>query len=425
MVGVEAFRITGGKRLMGEIRVDGSKNSSLPVFMATLMEKGTYTLKNVPNLRDIKTSIELLTSLGLLVEKAGPHAYKITNNGLSTLTAEYEIVKKMRASFLAMGAILAYAGKANVSLPGGCNIGLRPVDLHLKGFEALGVKYKIVNGYVDAVAKNGLSGGGIILDMPSVGATENIMMAATKARGTTVIENAAREPEIEDLADFLNKMGAKIKGAGTSTVVIEGVKKLTPGEHTIISDRIVAATYIILAILFEGDVTVSGVNREHLNGFLLKLEEMGLKYRFTRNTLRILSKLSDLSPAEVVTMPHPGFPTDIQAPMMTLLSLVKGKSEIKETIFENRFMHVAELNRMGAQISVDGDLAKITGVRELSGANVMASDLRAGAALVLAALMAKGTSVVNRIYHVDRGYEIFDKKLKKLGAEIERIKIRL
>jgi len=261
--------------------------------------------------------------------------------------------------------------------------------------------------------------------MPSVGATENIMMAATKARGTTVIENAAREPEIEDLADFLNKMGAKIKGAGTSTVVIEGVKKLTPGEHTIISDRIVAATYIILAILFEGDVTVSGVNREHLNGFLLKLEEMGLKYRFTRNTLRILSKLSDLSPAEVVTMPHPGFPTDIQAPMMTLLSLVKGKSEIKETIFENRFMHVAELNRMGAQISVDGDLAKITGVRELSGANVMASDLRAGAALVLAALMAKGTSVVNRIYHVDRGYEIFDKKLKKLGAEIERIKIRL
>ncbi|MDR1835571.1 MAG: UDP-N-acetylglucosamine 1-carboxyvinyltransferase [Fusobacteriaceae bacterium] len=425
MVGVEAFRITGGKKLMGEIRADGSKNSSLPVFMATLMEKGTYTLKNVPDLKDIKTSIELLVSLGLTVERISEHGYRIINNGLKTLTAEYEIVKKMRASFLAMGAILAYAAKADVSLPGGCNIGLRPVDLHLKGFEALGVKYRIVNGYVEAAAKKGLTGGGVILDMPSVGATENIMMAAAKARGLTVIENAAREPEIEDLADFLNKMGAKIRGAGTSTVIIEGVKKLTPCEHTIISDRIVAETYIVLAALFDGDIIVNGVNREHLNGFLLKLEEMGLKYRITRNSMKILSKLSDLSPVDIVTMPHPGFPTDIQAPMMTLLSLIRGKSEIKETIFENRFMHVAELNRMGAQITVDGDLAKITGVREFSGANVMASDLRAGAALVLAALKARGTSVINRIYHVDRGYERLEKKLKKLGAEIERIKLEL
>jgi UDP-N-acetylglucosamine 1-carboxyvinyltransferase len=425
MIGVEAFKVIGGKRLVGEIKVDGSKNSSLPIFMATLIEKGVYTLKNVPNLRDIKTAIELLTSLGLRVENINEHTYKIVNNGLTTLTAEYEIVKKMRASFLAMGGILAHAGKCKVSLPGGCNIGPRPVDLHLKGFETLGVKYKIDHGYVEATAKNGLKGGNIILDMPSVGATENIIMAATKANGITIIENAAREPEIEDLCHFLNKMGAKIQGAGTSKITIEGVKKMTPCEHTIISDRVVAATYIVLSILFDGDIIVKGVNKEHLNGFLIKLEEMGLKYEISGTTMKILSNLNELSPINIKTMPHPGFPTDVQAPMMTLLAMVKGKSEIKETIFENRFMHVPELNRMGAKIEINGDLATVIGAKELYSADVMASDLRAGAALILAALKANGSTVVNRIYHVDRGYESFEKKLKKLGADIERIKVEI
>jgi len=424
MIGVEAFRIKGGEPLAGEIKVEGSKNSTLPIFMATLIEKGTYTLKNVPNLRDIKTSIELLQSLGLTVEKLSTHSYKIVNNGLNTLVASYDLVKKMRASFLVMGGMLAYAGKGKVSLPGGCTIGARPVDLHLKGFEALGAKIKIEHGYVDVTSK-GLIGANIILDFPSVGATENIILAAVKAKGATIIENAAMEPEIEDLCNFLNKMGANIAGVGTSRLEIKGVKKLTPCEHSIISDRIVAGTYIILSILYDGNIIVKGINKEHLGSFLIKLQEMGVEFKITGDKLEVLSKLSDLKPVKVQTMPHPGFATDLQSQIMTLLCLVKGNSEIKETIFENRFMHVPELNRMGAHIDVDGNLAQITGVKGFSSADVMASDLRAGAALILAALKAKGTSTINRIYHVDRGYENIEKKLQKLGANIDRIKIEL
>lgn len=424
MVGVEAFRIKGGEPLAGEIKVEGSKNSTLPIFMATLVEKGTYILKNVPNLRDIRTSIELLQSLGLTIEKLTPHSYKIINNGLTTLTASYDLVKKMRASFLVMGGMLAYAAKGKVSLPGGCTIGARPVDLHLKGFEALGAKIKIEHGYVEATSKE-LIGANIALDFPSVGATENIILAAVKAKGTTIIENAAMEPEIEDLCNFLNKMGANIVGAGTSRIEIKGVKKLSPGEHTIISDRIVAGTYVILAILFDGKITVKGVDKDQLGSFLLKLQEMGAEFKITGDKLEVLSKFSDLKSTKIQTMPHPGFATDLQSPVMTLLSLVKGTSEIKETVFENRFMHVPELNRMGAQIDVDGNQAKINGVKGFSSADVMASDLRAGAALILAALKAKGTSTINRIYHVDRGYEDIEKKLRKLGANIDRIKIEL
>lgn len=420
---VEAFKIVGGKKIEGNLVVDGSKNSTLPIMIATLVEKGTYVLKNVPDLRDIRTLVALLESLGLQVEKLDKNSYKIINNGLTSAEASYELVKKMRASFLVMGGMLAIENKGKVALPGGCAIGARPVDLHLKGFEALGAKINIEHGYVEANAENGLIGSNIVLDFPSVGATENIIMAAVKAKGKTILENAAKEPEIVDLCNFLIKMGAKISGAGRSRIEIEGVEKLTACEYSIIPDRIVAGTYIIASILFDGSITVEGVVPEHISSFLLKLEEMGAKFKIEGNKLEVLSKLSDLKPIKITTMPHPGFPTDLQSPIMTLMSLVKGVSEIKETIFENRFMHVPELNRMGAKIEVDSSTAKIYGVENFSSAEVMASDLRAGASLILAALKANGQSVVNRIYHVDRGYENFEEKFRALGADIERIKL--
>ena len=419
---VEAFKIIGGKKIAGELKVDGSKNSTLPIMIATLVEKGTYILRNVPDLRDIRTLVALLESLGLEVEKLDANSYKIINNGLSGVEASYDLVKKMRASFLVMGGMLAIEKRGKVALPGGCAIGARPVDLHLKGFEALGAKINIEHGYVEATTENGLIGGNIVLDFPSVGATENIIMAAVKAKGKTVLENAAKEPEIEDLCNFLIKMGAKISGVGTSRLEIDGVDKLTACEYSIIPDRIVAGTYIIASILFDGSIKVSGIVPDHLSSFLLKLEEMGAKFKIEGDRLEVLSKLSDLKPVKVTTMPHPGFPTDLQSPMMTLMCLVNGVSEIKETIFENRFMHVPELNRMGAKIEIDSSTAKITGVENFSSAEVMASDLRAGASLILAALKANGESLVNRIYHVDRGYENFEEKFKALGANIERIK---
>ena len=419
---VEAFKIIGGKKIAGELKVDGSKNSTLPIMIATLVEKGTYILRNVPDLRDIRTLVALLESLGLEVEKLDANSYKIINNGLSGTEASYDLVKKMRASFLVMGGMLAIEKRGKVALPGGCAIGARPVDLHLKGFEALGAKINIEHGYVEATTENGLIGGNIVLDFPSVGATENIIMAAVKAKGKTILENAAKEPEIEDLCNFLIKMGAKITGVGTSRLEIDGVDKLTACEYSIIPDRIVAGTYIIASILFDGSIKVSGIVPDHLSSFLLKLEEMGAKFKIEGDRLEVLSKLSDLKPVKVTTMPHPGFPTDLQSPMMTLMCLVNGASEIKETIFENRFMHVPELNRMGAKIEIDSSTAKITGVENFSSAEVMASDLRAGASLILAALKANGESLVNRIYHVDRGYENFEEKFKALGAKIERIK---
>ena len=405
---VEAFKVTGGKEISGVLEVEGSKNAALPIMIATLIEKGTYILRNVPNLMDIRTLVKLLESLGLEIEKLDDHSYKIVNNGLTNLVAGYELVKKMRASFLVMGAMLAHEKKARVSLPGGCAIGARPVDLHLKGFESLGVKLTIDHGYVDAEAEE-LKGGIIILDFPSVGATENIIMAAVKAKGKTILENAAREPEIEDLCYFLNDMGAKIAGIGTSRLEIEGVEKLFPCEHTIIPDRIVAGTFIIASVMFDGKIEVKGV----------------VKFDIEGDRLKVLSKLSDLKPVKVTTMPHPGFATDLQSPIMTLMSLANGTSEIKETIFENRFMHVPELNRMGAKIDINSSSATITGVGNFSSAEVMASDLRAGASLILAALKADGVSIINRIYHVDRGYENLDLKLKKIGADIERIKAEI
>lgn len=418
---VEAFKVTGGKEIKGVLEVEGSKNAALPIMIATLIEKGTYILKNVPNLMDIRTLVKLLESLGLIIEKLDNNTYKIENKGLTNLVAGYELVKKMRASFLVMGPMLAHCKKAKVSLPGGCAIGARPVDLHLKGFEALGTKITIDHGYVEAETDE-LIGGKIVLDFPSVGATENIVMAAVKAKGITVLGNAAREPEIVDLCNFLNEMGAKITGVGTGTLTIEGVERLYPCEHTIISDRIVAGTFIIAAIIFDGKIKVKGVEREHLEAFLMKLEEMGVRYEIENKELRIISKLSDLQGIKITTMPHPGFPTDLQSLIMTLMCLAKGSSEIKETIFENRFMHVPELNRMGAKIDINGNVATIKGIENFSSAEVMASDLRAGASLILAALKAEGESIVNRIYHVDRGYENLELKLKNIGADIERIK---
>lgn len=419
---VGAFKINGGKKIEGILEVGGSKNAALPIFVATLIEKGTYILHNVPELMDIETLSDLLESLGLKVEKIAKNSYKIVNDGLTSLKAEYDLVKKMRASFLVMGAMLAHSKKATVSLPGGCAIGARPVDLHLKGFEQLGVKLEIEHGYVTGYAEK-LVGGEFVFDFPSVGATENVIMAAVKAEGKTVLENVAREPEVEDLCNFLNSMGAKIEGIGTSRLEITGVEKLIPGEYSIIPDRIVAGTFIIASIMFDGKIKVKGVIREHSKSFLSKLQEMGVKYQIEGDTLEILSKLSDLKPIKVTTMPHPGFPTDLQSPMMTLMSLVHGTSEIKETIFENRFMHVPELNRMGAKITTTSNTAIIEGVETFSSAEVMASDLRAGASLILAGLKAEGTTLVNRIYHVDRGYEGLVDKLKEIGADIERIKV--
>lgn len=421
---VEAFKVTGSKSIGGVLKVEGSKNAALPIMIATLVEKGTYVLKNVPNLRDIRTLVKLLESLGLEIKQLDNNSYKIINNGLTNLVAGYELVKKMRASFLVMGPMLAHCKKATVSLPGGCAIGARPVDLHLKGFEALGAKIEINHGYVEAVAEK-LVGGKIVLDFPSVGATENIIMAAVKAEGITVLSNAAREPEIVDLCEFLNNMGAKISGVGTGTLTIEGVEKLTPCEHTIIPDRIVAGTFIIAGVMFDGAIEVEGVRTSHLEGFLTKLEEMGVRYEVENERLKITSKLKDLVGTKVTTMPYPGFPTDLQSPIMTLMCLAKGSSEIKETIFENRFMHVPELNRMGAKIDINNNIATIKGVENFSSAEVMASDLRAGACLILAALKAEGESVVNRIYHVDRGYENLEDRLKNIGATIERIKTEI
>jgi len=368
--------------------------------------------------------IQLLESLGVKVERLDKNSYKFVNEGLTNLVAVYDLVKKMRASFLVMGPMLAHAMEARVSLPGGCAIGSRPVDLHLKGFEALGVDIELDHGYVEAKARDGkLVGGNFVFDFPSVGATENVIMAAVKAQGTTTLENVAREPEVEDLCNFLNSMGAKISGIGSSRLVIEGVEKLTPGEYTIIPDRIEAGTYVVASLMFDGKIEVEGVVREHIESFIAKLEEMGAVFEIEGTHLKVKSSFSDLNAAKVKTMPHPGFATDLQSQMMTLMCLIGGTSEVKETIFENRFMHVPELNRMGAKVDIEDHMAIVEGVETFSSAEVMASDLRAGASLVLAALKADGESIVNRIYHVDRGYEKLEEKLQAIGADIERVKM--
>lgn len=421
---VDGFVITGGKPLNGVIEVSGAKNAALPIIIATLIEKGEYILKNVPNLSDIRVLFTLLESLGLKVEKLDKNEYKIINDGIKNNKAEYEIVKKMRASFLVMGPMVANLDEAIISLPGGCSIGSRPVDLHLFGFEKMGAKIIQEHGYVYVDSSN-LKGDDIVLSFPSVGATQNLLIAATKIKGVTRIINAAREPEIVDLGKFLIKMGAKISGLGSDEIVIEGVEKLKPTEYTIMPDRIEAGTYVIASLITKGNIKIKNANLEDLGIFSSQLESMGVRFKKEGDLLTVIGKVENLKPANIITMPHPGFPTDIQAQTMLLLSLIKGRSEIEETVFENRFMHVAEFNRMGANIKIHHNTAVIEGVDKLGGADVMASDLRAGAALVLAGLVARGETRLNRIYHVDRGYEKLEEKLVKLGADIKRVKFEI
>ena len=419
---VDGFRIKGKTPLNGIIKVSGAKNAALPIIIATLVAKGEYILKNVPNLRDIRVTMRLLEDLGMHTEKLDDNSYKIINNGFKRNEASYEIVKQMRASFLVMGPMIANLDEAVVSLPGGCAIGSRPVDLHLKGFEMLGAEITRVHGYIHAKSDN-LKGAEIPLGFPSVGATQNIMMAAVKTPGKTIISNAAREPEIVDLGNFLNKMGAKITGLGTPNIEIEGVEELHAVEYSIMPDRIEAGTYVIASLVTEGDLRIQDARLEDLGVFKSELETMGVKFEQNGDILTVIGKAKDLKPSKVKTLPHPGFPTDMQPQMMLLQTLVNGGSSMEETVFENRFMHVPEFNRMGADITIKHGIAFINGGLPLTGAEVMSSDLRAGAALVLAALAADGETIVNRVYHIDRGYDKLELKLNTVGAQIERIKL--
>ena len=419
---VDGFKIKGKTPLKGTIKVSGAKNSSLPIIIATLVAKGEYILKNVPNLRDIRVLMRLLEDLGMQTEKIDDTTYKIKNEGFKRNEASYEIVKQMRASFLVMGPMIANLEESVVSLPGGCAIGSRPVDLHLKGFEALGAEITRVHGYIHAKSDK-LKGAEIPLSFPSVGATQNSMMAAVKVPGKTIISNAAREPEVVDLGNFLIKMGAKIKGLGTPNIEIEGVEELHAVEYSIMPDRIEAGTYIIASLITEGDLKIENANLEDLGVFKSELESMGVKFERDGNILTVNGDLKSLKPSKISTMPHPGFPTDMQPQMMLLQTLVNGSSSMEETVFENRFMHVPEFNRMGADITIKHGVAQVNGGLPLTGAEVMASDLRAGAALVLAALVADGETILNRVYHIDRGYDKLEKKLNDVGAKIERIKL--
>ena len=419
---VDGFKIKGKTPLNGVIRVSGAKNAALPIIIATLVSKGEYTLKNVPNLRDIRILMKLLEDLGMETQKLDDSTYKIVNNGFKRNEASYEIVKQMRASFLVMGPMIANLEESIVSLPGGCAIGSRPVDLHLKGFEALGAEITRVHGYIHAKSDK-LKGAQIPLGFPSVGATQNLMMAAVKIPGKTVISNAAREPEIVDLGNFLNKMGAKITGLGTPNIEIEGVEELHGVEYSIMPDRIEAGTYVIASLITEGNLKIENVNLDDLGVFKSELESMGVKFEQDGNILSVIGNLKELKPSKIRTMPHPGFPTDMQPQMMLLQTLVNGASSMEETVFENRFMHVPEFNRMGADIVIRHGVAMINGGLPLTGAEVMSSDLRAGAALVLAGLAADGETTLNRVYHIDRGYDKLEEKLNGVGADIRRVKL--
>ena len=419
---VDGFKIKGKTPLNGVIRVSGAKNAALPIIIATLVSKGEYTLKNVPNLRDIRILMKLLEDLGMETQKLDDSTYKIVNNGFKRNEASYEIVKQMRASFLVMGPMIANLEESVVSLPGGCAIGSRPVDLHIKGFEALGAEITRVHGYIHAKSDK-LKGAEIPLGFPSVGATQNLMMAAVKIPGKTVISNAAREPEIVDLGNFLNKMGAKITGLGTPNIEIEGVEELHGVEYSIMPDRIEAGTYVIASLITEGNLKIENVNLDDLGVFKSELESMGVRFEQDGNILSVIGNLKELKPSKIRTMPHPGFPTDMQPQMMLLQTLVNGASSMEETVFENRFMHVPEFNRMGADIVIRHGVAMINGGLPLTGAEVMSSDLRAGAALVLAGLAADGETTLNRVYHIDRGYDKLEEKLNGVGADIRRVKL--
>uniref|UniRef100_A0A7V4DHI0 UDP-N-acetylglucosamine 1-carboxyvinyltransferase n=1 Tax=Candidatus Caldatribacterium californiense TaxID=1454726 RepID=A0A7V4DHI0_9BACT len=416
----EYFRIRGLQPLRGSVTVGGSKNAALPILAATLLSSTPSVIHNVPDLLDVRTMVMVLESLGAGVERIGKHSYRIFPVTISRFEPPYELIRKMRASFLVTGPLISRLGKAQVPLPGGCAIGSRPIDLHLKGFAHLGVDVSMRSGYIEAWAQK-LHGGEVYFDFPSVGATENVMMLAATIEDETIIANAAREPEVVDLARFLTLMGASIEGAGTDTIVVRGKKDLQGCEYTIMNDRIEAGTFCVAAAITRGDVTVHGVETSLLRSVLTKLEEVGAQVeKVGEDAVRVVM-FERPRPTNIKTMPYPGFPTDMQAQFMSLLCLADGVSVITETVFESRFAHVGELERMGAKVQVEGRSAVVVGVEKLTGARVTATDLRAGAALVLAGLAAEGVTEVNGIHHIDRGYEDLEVKLQSLGAFIERV----
>lgn len=419
---MEKLFVRGGRPLQGQVRVSGSKNAVLPIIAAALLGNTPTRLEDVPDLEDVRIISEVLKYLGADVTGPENGVMEIRCEEIQRDEAPFELVSKMRAAFLVIGPILARTGKAQISLPGGCNIGARPIDLHLKGLESLGAKIEMGPGHVIATApKGGLVGGQIYLDFPSVGATENLMMAATLANGQTVIENAAEEPEIVDLANFLTTMGAHIKGAGTNVIRIQGVKSLKGGNHQIIPDRIEAATYMIAAAMTKGHIRVENVLAEHLQPVIAKMREMGIRVDEDINGVDVDARhMTHFKSVDIKTLPYPGFPTDVQSQFMALLTMAEGSSMVTETVFENRFMHVNELQRMGAAIRIEGRSAVVDGPANLLGCKVTSTDLRAGASMVLAGMAAAGETEIGDIFHIDRGYENLVEKLTSLGADIRR-----
>ncbi len=411
--------IEGGRPLKGEVRIGGAKNAALPMLASALLTDGWNTFGNVPNLMDVESIERLLSHLGAVVER-GPGEVRINAAGLNNSEAPYDLVRKMRASILVLGPLVARLKKARVSLPGGCAIGARPINIHLKALEEMGATLELKGGYVEASAPI-LRGKELFLDVPTVTGTENILMAAVLAEGRTIIRNAAREPEVTALADTLKRMGGRITGAGTSVITVDGVSSLSPVSTAVIPDRIEAGTFMVAAALTRGDVLLKGCDPGHQNALMDKLLMVGAKIQIEEGGIRVRGG-DTIASVDVKTLPYPGFPTDMQAQFMVLMSVAKGLSVISETIFENRFIHVSELRRMGADIIVSGNTAAIKGVPALSGAPVMATDLRASASLVLAGLIAKGATVVNRVYHLDRGYEKMEEKFARLGAAVKRIR---
>jgi UDP-N-acetylglucosamine 1-carboxyvinyltransferase len=420
---MDSIIVKGGQELHGQIPIAGAKNACLTLMPATLLSEEPLTLTNAPRLSDILTMSTLLESLGVEVSSLQDGQVQVlSSKTISNHKADYDIVRKMRASILVLGPMLARDGHAEVSLPGGCAIGARPVDLHLRGLEALGAELDLRDGYVHANAPKGLRGGMFDFPVVSVGATENVLMAATLAKGTTVLKNAAREPEIVDLADCLTRMGAQIDGAGTSTITIEGVDRLNGATHPVIVDRIELGTYMLAPAFTGGAVELLGGRLDLVEAFAAKMDEAGISVEASDNGIKVARNNGRVRAVDVVTAPHPGFPTDLQAQFMALMCTADGVSVLEERIFENRFMHAPELMRMGAQIDVQGGTATVTGVDRLKGAPVMATDLRASVSLILAGLAAEGETVVNRVYHLDRGYERVEEKLSACGAQIERVK---
>jgi UDP-N-acetylglucosamine 1-carboxyvinyltransferase len=427
---MDRIRISGGRILRGDIQISGAKNAALPLMIASLLTDKTLTLRNVPRLADVNLLLRILRNHGVDMTVDGKRAGQDNSLGetihlsarsIVDTTAPYELVSRMRASFWVLGPLLARCGEAKVSLPGGCAIGTRPVDLHLMALEKLGANIEIESGYVVAKAPEGLRGSRITFPKVSVGATHNALMASVLAKGETVIENAACEPEIGDVASCLVKMGAKISGMGTATITVEGVESLAGADHAVLADRIETGTYAMAAAITGGEVTLKGARPDHLAAAIAALRQAGVKVDVTSSTMKVSRNGNRLNPITIETMPYPGFPTDLQAQMMALMTLADGVSTIRETIFENRFMHVQELARLGADIALSGDTAHVKGVSKLTGAPVMATDLRASVSLVIAALAAEGETMLHRVYHLDRGFETLEAKLQGCGANVERL----